>query len=106
MIEKVILDARENNKNTLVVFDAFGVIALTSIGREFTEQGHLINLGGQGSVTKTFDVIHEDIQGDYITHPEAFRGRWSDEYIDGLIGLIPETATVDFEFVRTVVEMA
>ena len=99
---KVLLDITENNHSTIATFDAFGVAALTAAGREFDNQGHLISIGGN-SVTKTYDVVHEDsVQGSYITHPEAFRGRWSDEYIDGLIALIPDTATIDFEFTPTV----
>ena len=101
---KVILDTPENLQNLLIAFNAFGVVALSSIGREFTEEGHLLNIGGKGSVTKTYDVLHADIQGVYITHPEAFRGRWSDEYIDGLIALIPDTAIQDLEFIPTVTE--
>lgn len=100
----VILDTPENLQSILADFDAFGVVALTNAGREFDESGHLMSTGGN-AVTKTYDVLHADIQGIYITHPEAFRGRWSDEYIDGLIALIPGTATTDLEFIRTVTEI-
>ena len=97
----MIFDTPENNKETIAIFDAFGVAALTNAGREFNTDGHLISMGGK-SVTKTYDAIHDDlVHGCYITHPEAFRGRWSDEYIDVLIALIPDTATTDFEFIPT-----
>ena len=101
---RVIKDTTENLQLIIAAFDAFGVIALTDAGRSFNDDGHLISIGGS-SVTKTYDVVHEDIQCSYITHPEAFRGRWSDEYIDGLIGLIPDTATTDFNFTPTVEEI-
>lgn len=98
---KVILDTPENNTSTLAAFDAFGVVVLTAAGREFNDDGHLISIGGN-SVTKTFDIVHKySLQLSYITHPEAFRGRWDDQYVDGLIGLIPDTATIDFDFTPT-----
>lgn len=101
---KIIQDTKESLQASLITFDAFGVAALTSMGREFNDDGHLIS-NGSDLVTETYDVIHEDIeQGFYITHPEAFRGRWEDAYVDGLIDLIPETATSNLEFTRTIDE--
>lgn len=101
---KVTLDTPEHLNTLLAAYDALCTEILTGMGREFTEEGFLKSLRGD-SVTKTYDVIHEDsVQGFYITHPEAFRGRWNDECIDELIDLIPETATQDLEFTRTVEE--
>jgi len=102
---KVILDTKENLESIIVAFDNYGVTALTASGREFTAEGYLINLGGSGSVTKTYDIIHEDSeQGFYITHPEEFRDNWGDECADSLIALIPETATINLNFIRTIQE--
>jgi len=87
----VIQDTTVNLTSTIAAFDFFGAAALAGAGRE--------------SGTETFDVVHTDsIHGDYIAHPEAFRGRWPDECIDGLIDLIPGTATVDFNFTKTIEE--
>lgn len=100
----VIKDTKENLELIIAAFDAFGVVVLTNAGREFDKFGHLISIGGD-SVTKTYDVVHEDSkQGSYITHPEAFRGRWDNNYIDGLISLIPDTAIINLEFISTPTE--
>ena len=104
-VVKVLLDTKENLEATIESFNDFGVAALTNIGREFNSDNHLINIGGNGSVTKTYDIVNEDSEaGFYITHPEYFRGRWSDEYVDGLINLILPSSIVDTEFNRTIDE--
>jgi len=102
---KVILDTEENLQSIITAFDSFAMNALAAMGREFTAEGYLKSIGGN-SVTKTYDIVSEDSEhGFYITHPESFRGRWRDEYIDGLISLIPDSAIIDFEFTRTITEM-
>lgn len=102
---KVILDTKANLNALISAYNALCTEIMTGMGREFTEEGYLKSMRGN-SVTKTYDVIHEDsIQGKYITHPEAFRGRWNDECIEELISLIPASAVQDLEFTKTATEM-
>lgn len=102
---KVTLDTKANLNALISASNALCTEIMTGMGREFTEKGYLKSMRGN-SVTKTYDVIHEDsIQGFYITHPEAFRGRWNDECIDELIGLIPASAVQNLKFTRTITEI-
>lgn len=99
---KVIQGTQEELQSLLDAFDEYGRIVFIQMGRELTEEGWLISRSGN-SVTKTYGLVQEDsVQGLYITHPDTFRGRWDDPpYIEGLLALIPETLTVNLEFVRT-----
>ena len=103
---KVIKGTQEELQNLADSFDALARTILSGIGRTIDEYGNLVNLKGGvdcSTVTNTFvQPVEDSVQGWYLQHPDKMRGRWTDEYIESLVDLIPESLEIEEGFTPTI----